>query len=385
MRSIWKGAISFGLVSITVALYAATEEKDIRFRQVHRSDGGRIRYQRICSVDGQEVEYDDIAKGYELGDGEIVVLDDDDFANLPLPTTRAIEVLEFVPSEQIDPIMYHKAYYLEPDATAAKPYVLLRDALARSDRVAIVKVALRQREQLATLRVHDHVMVLNTMLWPDEVREPSFGVLDKEYDVRPQELAMAGSLIETMAGDFVPSEFADGYRAALRQVIDAKVAGRQVLTPRPQGPAPAGTVDLMAALRASVDRARASRGEEPPAEPTPISAARSAKRAGEATKRAADAGGRAAGGDDRAQRPRSERKSRKVAERAPVAPVGATAKSAGATGTADAGEGAGVSAPPERREPEVRTRAATRKSSRREAGDEAPKARRGAAKKAGAA
>src|SRR5436853_5911744 len=148
MRAIWKGAVSFGLVSIAVKLYSATEEKDIRFHQVHRTDGGRIRYKRVCQIDGEEVGYDDIAKGYDIGGGEIVVLTDEDFADLPLSTSRAIEVLEFVPGEQVDPILFSKAYYLEPENAAAKPYVLLRDALNESERVAVVKVALRQREQL---------------------------------------------------------------------------------------------------------------------------------------------------------------------------------------------------------------------------------------------
>src|SRR4051812_21321691 len=200
MRAIWKGAVSFGLVSIAVRLYSATEEKDIRFHQVHRDDGGRIKYKRVCSVDGEEVSYDDIAKGYDLGGGEMVILTDDDFAELPLSTSRAIDVLEFVPAEQVDPILYSKAYYLEPDGVGTKPYLLLRDALTHTDRVAIVKVALRQREQLATLRVRDGVLVLNTMLWPDEIRVADFAFLDEGLTVRPQELAMANSLIESMAG-----------------------------------------------------------------------------------------------------------------------------------------------------------------------------------------
>lgn len=275
MRAIWKGAVSFGLVSISVKLYAATEEKNIRFHQVHREDGGRIRYQRVCSVCGEQVSYDDIAKGYDLGGGEMVVLTDDDFEDLPLSTSRAIDVLEFVPAEQIDPILFNKAYYLEPEGTATKPYVLLRDALADSERVAIVKVALRQREQLATLRVRDGVMVLNTMLWPDEVREPDFGFLDEKVEVRGPELAMANSLIDSMTGDFQPDAYTDEYREALQQVIDAKVTGQEVVAaPAEEEAAPA--VDLMAALRASVERARAARGEEgAPVEPTPITSARS--------------------------------------------------------------------------------------------------------------
>src|SRR6266540_537854 len=277
MRAIWKGAVSFGLVSIAVRLYSATEEKDIRFHQVHRDDGGRIKYKRVCSIDGEEVTYDDIAKGYGLGGGELVILTDEDFADLPLTSSHAIEVLEFVPADQVDPILYNKAYYLEPESTAAKPYVLLRDALTNTDRVAIVKVALRQREQLATLRVRDEVLVLNTMLWPDEVRAAKFDFLDDEVEARPAELAMAGSLIESMAAEFDPSAYTDNYREALQEVIDAKIAGREVVAPEEPEAAPTAAVDLMAALRASVERARAARGESAAApEPTPIKAAKKA-------------------------------------------------------------------------------------------------------------
>ncbi|MBM0225253.1 MULTISPECIES: Ku protein [Micromonospora] len=292
MRAIWKGAVSFGLVSIGVKLYSATEEKDIRFHQVHRDDGGRIRYKRTCSVCGEEVTYDDIAKGYDIGGGEMVILTDEDFAELPLTTSRAIDVLEFVPAEQVDPILYNKAYFLEPEGSATKPYVLLRNALADSERVAIVKVALRQREQLATLRVREGVLLLNTMLWPDEVRTPDFGFLDEDLKVRPPELAMASSLIDSMAGEFQPDAFTDDYRAALQEVIDAKIEGREVVQPEEVEAAPAAAVDLMAALKASVERARAARGEEPArkaAEPTPISAARSAQKAAKApAKKAAE-------------------------------------------------------------------------------------------------
>ena len=284
MRAIWKGAVSFGLVSISVKLYSATEEKDIRFHQVHRTDGGRIRYKRVCSLDGDEVGYDDIAKGYDLGGGEMVVLTDEDFADLPLSTSRAIDVLEFVPAEQVDPILYAKAYYLEPEGAATKPYVLLRDALTDTDRVAIVKIALRQREQLATLRVRDGVLVLNTMLWPDEVRKSEFNFLDEDISLRPPELAMAASLIDSMAGDFDPGQYTDNYREALQEVIDAKVEGREVVAPEEPEAAPAAAVDLMAALRASVERARTARGEQPEreTEPTPIGAARSARTAAKA-------------------------------------------------------------------------------------------------------
>ena len=259
MRSIWKGAISFGLVSIPVKLYSATEERDVSFHQVHREDGGRIRYKRVCESCGEEVQYADIAKGYELPSGEVVVLTDDDFADLPLSTSRAIDVLEFVPLEQVDPIYFAKSYYLEPDAAGAKPYVLLREALEDSGRVALVKVALRQRESLATLRVRDGVFVLEMMLWPDEIREPAFGFLDEDIDVRPQELQMAQSLIETMAGDFAPEQYGDNYREALQALIDAKVAGREVVAPAEPVSESGTVVDLMAALRASVEAAREGR------------------------------------------------------------------------------------------------------------------------------
>ncbi|MEX5631463.1 Ku protein [Parafrankia sp. FMc2] len=261
MRSIWKGAISFGLVSIPVRLYSATQERDVSFHQVRRADGVRIRYRRVAESDGAEVQYADIAKGYELPDGETVVLTDEDFANLPLTTSRAIDVLEFVPLDQVDPIYFAKSYYLEPDRLGVKPYVLLRDALAGSGRVALVKVALRQREQLAILRVRDDVFVLETMLWPDEVREPEFDFLSDDVDVRPQELAMVTSLIETRAADFDPTRFRDGYREALQAVIDARIAGREVVSPAAGEEAAGPTGDLMAALRASIEAARQGRDD----------------------------------------------------------------------------------------------------------------------------
>ena len=264
MRAIWKGAISFGLVSIPVRLYSATEERDVSFHQVHRDDGGRIKYKRTCAIDGEEVPYADIAKGYELDNGEVVVLTDEDLADLPLSTAKMVDVLQFVPLEQVDPIYFAKSYYLEPDKAAAKPYVLLRDALESSDMVALVKVAIRSREQLATLRVREGVLVLETMLWPDEIRTPDFGFLDDDVAARPQELAMAESLIESMAGDFDPSQYTDEYRRALQEVIEAKIAGREVVEPEPAA-APAGgeVIDLMAALRQSVAAAKQARGEEP--------------------------------------------------------------------------------------------------------------------------
>ncbi len=269
MRAIWKGAVSFGLVSIPVKLYTATEEKDVSFHQVHREDGGRIRYKRVCQLDGEEVAYADIAKGYELPSGETVVITDDDLADLPLTSSRVVDVLSFVPLEQVDPIYFAKSYYLEPDKTATKPYVLLREALEKAESVALVKVAIRTRESLATLRVRDGVLVLETMVWPDEVRTPDFGFLDEDITVRPQELAMAESLIESMSADFDPDQYHDEYRGALEQVIEAKVEGREIVEQPVQEEETGSVVDLMAALRASVAAAKKGRGEDADADDAP--------------------------------------------------------------------------------------------------------------------
>ncbi|MCW2859719.1 MAG: Ku protein [Actinoallomurus sp.] len=289
MRSIWKGAISFGLVTIPVKLYSATEQRDVAFHQVHREDGGRIKYKRVCTKDGQEVPYSDIAKGYELPSGEMVVLTDEDFANLPLTTSRRIDVLLFAPMEQVDPIYFNKTYYLEPEAQGTKPYALLRDALESSGKVAVVKVALRQRESLATLRVRDGVFVLETMLWPDEVREPDFKFLDEDVDLRPQELQMASSLIESMEGDFDPTEYKDAYREALQEVIEAKIEGKEIVAQEPEEEAPAAS-DLLSALRASVEAAKKGRSGGESDGKTKKST--SGRKAGTGTKAAAKSGGK---------------------------------------------------------------------------------------------
>ena len=259
MRSIWKGSISFGLVSIGVKLYSATEERDVSFHQVRRADGSRVRYKRVAEADGEEVAYADIAKGFELSSGETVVLTDEDFADLPLPTARVVDVLQFVPGEQIDPIYFAKSYYLEPEKNAVKPYLLLRDALDSSGQVGLVKVAIRNREQLATLRVREGVIVLETMIWPDEVREAAFPFLDSDVDIRAQERSMAESLVASMSGDFEPDEYTDDYRAALQEVIDAKVEGREIVETEEKQPSAGNVVDLMSALKASVEAAKQGR------------------------------------------------------------------------------------------------------------------------------
>ncbi|HEX5986969.1 MAG TPA: Ku protein [Nocardioides sp.] len=261
-RAIWKGAVSFGLVSVPVKLYAATESHDISFRQVHAKDGGRIRYQRVCSIDGEEVEYADIAKGYETEDGEMVVLTDEDFAELPASSSREISVEKFVPREQIDPMWFEKSYYLEPDPAAAKPYALLREALKEADRVAVVTVSLRSRMTTAVLRVRDDVIVMQTMMWPDEVRKPEFSGLDAaDIDVKPQEMQMARMLVETLAGDYDPDEFEDDYQEALEALVRAKLEGGEVKRTEPKEAGGGEVVDLLAALQKSVDAAKSARGE----------------------------------------------------------------------------------------------------------------------------
>jgi DNA end-binding protein Ku len=262
MRSIWSGAISFGMVVIPVKLYAATEQRDVAFRQVHREDGGRIQFRRVCSLDGQEVPYSDVAKGYELPTGDVVVLTDDDFKELPLATTKRIDVLHFAPAGQLDPILANKSYYLEPEPAGVRAYVLFRDALERSGRVAVCKVAIRQREALSALMMRDGVLVLETLLWPDEIRTPDFAFLEEDVDVRAQELKMAASLIDTMTEDFDPTAYKDTYREALEALVQAKIEGNEVVRPSGLGTEaeePSGPADLTETLRASVEAAKANR------------------------------------------------------------------------------------------------------------------------------
>jgi DNA end-binding protein Ku len=270
MHSMWKGAVSFGLVMIPVKLYAATETRDIAFRQVHREDGGRIRFRRFCTVDEQEVAYEDIAKGYELPGGEMVILTEEDMAELPLPTTKNIEVVQFCPIEQLDPILLNRSYYVEPEAAGARAYSLLREALEQSGKIAIAQVALRQRESLAVLRSRDGVLVLETLLWPDEIRDPAFAFLNDDIEVRPQELRMASSLIESMTVDFDPDEFHDSYREALQELVAAKTEGREVVQPEVGEAPPGDTTSLADALRASLAAARGGQlGAVPDADEVP--------------------------------------------------------------------------------------------------------------------
>ncbi len=258
MQAIWKGSVAFGLVNIPVKAFVATESHDVSFRQVHVADGGRIQYRKVCSVCGETVQQAQIAKGYETDSGEMLVLDDADFAGLPVRTTKEIEVLEFVPAEQVDPLLFERSYYLEPDAKAVKPYSLLREALRETDRTAIVLVTLRQKTHLAALRVTDDLLTMQTMLWPDELRRPAFPGLAEDIELKPAELAMAASLVESMASDFDPSQYTDEYRDAMLAMIQDKLAGGDGVVASADDDDSAGEVlDLMAALEASVARARA--------------------------------------------------------------------------------------------------------------------------------
>ncbi len=264
MRAMWKGAVSFGLVNVPVRMYTATTSHDLSFHQVHRKDGGRIKYRRVCQVCGEEVAYDEIAKGYESPDGELVVLTDEDLAELPVSGSREIEVERFVPVEQIDPMLFEKSYYLEPDKTGVKPYALLREALREADRMALVHIAIRNRSTLAVLRVRDDVIVLQTMLWPDEIRAADFDNLGDASDLRPQELAMASSLVDSMTGDYDPDEFDDEYRDAVEALVEAKLERGESAKLPAEGTSPAAdrgqVLDLMAALQRSVDAAKGKRG-----------------------------------------------------------------------------------------------------------------------------
>jgi len=319
MRAIWKGAVAFGLVNVPVRLYAATGEHSVALHQVHEADGGRIHYRKVCSVDGAEVPAAEIAKGYETTDGQMVVLTDEDLAAMPLSTEREIAVAEFVPAAQVDPIMLGKTYYLEPDGTAGKPYALLREALRSTDRMAVVTVALRQRESMAVLRVRGDVICLQTLLWPDEIREADFPFLSSEVAVRPQELTMAQSLVEQLAGDFDPSQFSDSYQGALEAVIEAKVSAghTRAAVERVEEGGGGEVLDLLAALQRSVDKARRDRGEPEPATTAPAAKARTARaraaKAGEAKVPAAKAP--TASGSTRAKAPEPAKKPAAAARR----------------------------------------------------------------------
>jgi DNA end-binding protein Ku len=250
MKTMWRGAISFGLVSIPVRVYTATEEKTLRFNQLHEKDHGRIKYQRICAKDGEVVPYDEIVKGYEYEKDRYVILTDEDFDAVPVESTRAIDIAQFVDRSDIDPIYYKKTYYLGPEEAGVKAYQLLREALREGDRVGIAKVSFRDKEHLAAIRLMDEVLVLDTMFWPDEIRKGEFSELDKEVKVSDKELQMAESLIENLTEPWSPEAYRDEYRDALLGIVEKKVAGEEVEVI--EEPEPTKVVDLMEALKQSV-------------------------------------------------------------------------------------------------------------------------------------
>lgn len=262
-RTIWSGAISFGLVTVPINVVSATEDHSVRFHQYHLEDMGRVRVRKYCEVEDREVAGSEIGKGYQLTKEQVIPITEDELSSLPLPTSKAIEIEAFVPLESVDPIRIGEGYYLQPSGqVAAKPYKLLRQALARSSKVAVAKYAWSGRERLGLLRVRDDVIVLHAMRWPDEIRDPS-ELLPPPVELTDEEIEGALALMESMTReDLNDPEFRDAYTEAIQQIIEAKREDR----PLPEAPAPAedsgGIVDLMAALNASVQKARESRGED---------------------------------------------------------------------------------------------------------------------------
>ncbi|MER5982063.1 Ku protein [Streptomyces sp. NPDC001787] len=286
MRSIWNGAISFGLVSIPIKLVNATESHSISFRQIHLADGGRIRYRKVCELDEEEVTAAEIGKAYEDADGSMIPITDEDLASLPLPTAKTIEIVAFVPAEEIDPLQMDAAYYLSANGVpAAKPYTLLREALKRSRKVAVAKYALRGRERLGMLRVVDDVIAMHGLLWPDEIRAPDGVAPETDVTVRDAELDLADALMATL-GEVDMDTLHDDYREAVEELIAAKASG-ETMEPAATESGGGKVIDLIAALESSVRAAKESRGEDGMAEVHPIRGT-AGRTGGKATAKAAD-------------------------------------------------------------------------------------------------
>jgi DNA end-binding protein Ku len=257
MKALWKGAITFGLISIPVRLHSAVQEKSLKFHLLHDEDHGRIKYQRVCSKCGKEVTWDDLVRGYEVSKDTYVTFTDDELAAVDVESIRAIDVVSFVPLESIDPIYFNKTYYVAPEPSGLKAYRLLAGALEAEQQVGIAKVALRDKEHLATIRLKEDVFLLETMHWPDEIREPAFEELSKRVDVRDQEVKMARQLVQQLSDEFKPDQFQDEYRVALEALVEQKVEGQEIsLAPAPEEEEPPKVVDLMEALKASVEEAK---------------------------------------------------------------------------------------------------------------------------------
>jgi len=295
MRAIWKGAIAFGLVNVPVKVYSATEDHDISLHQVHNADGGRIRYQRRCEVCSKVIDYEDIDKAYE-DDGRTVILSREELKSIPAENSHEIEVVQFVPADQLDPMMFEKSYYLEPDAKSPKAYMLLRRALEDTDRVAVVQFALREKTRLGALRIRGDVLVLQSLLWADEVREANFPALETTVRISAQEREMSAALVDSMAADFDPAQFTDDYQLQLRQLIDAKIEQGDSLDTEETFGAPAaeaGTgevIDLMDALKRSIERKRGGGSDGGASEGSSGGSARGAAKAGTTKTAAAKTG-----------------------------------------------------------------------------------------------
>jgi DNA end-binding protein Ku len=251
MKTIWRGAISFGLVSIPVRVFTATEEKTLRFNQLHEKDHGRIRYRRVCVKEDVEVPFEEIVRGYEYEKDRYVLITDEDLESVPVESSRAIDIQQFVDVSEIDPMYFKKSYYLGPEETGAKAYHLLREALREGQKVGIAKVTFRDKEHLAAIRLSGDVLVLDTMFWPDEIREAAIEGIDKDVSVRDQEVQMAQSLIENLTDEWDPQRYQDEYRQALMEIVEKKVAGEEIEIVEPAEPAK--VTDLMEALKQSVE------------------------------------------------------------------------------------------------------------------------------------
>ena len=323
MRAVWKGAVTFGLVNVPVKLYSATEDHDVSLHQVHDKDGGRIRYQRVCEIDGEVVPYQHIDKAYDDGE-RTVIITDEDLKALPAERSREIEVVEFVPTDQVDPIRFDKSYYLEPDSASNKAYVLLREALESTERTAIVRMALRQKTRLAALRVYGNVLMVQTLLWNDEVREAKFPALEEKARISDKELELSTQLIESLSSDFDPDQYADEYQQELRTLIAAKLEqGDAIDTAATFGEQPekeegGEVIDLMEALRQSIaakrggdEKPAAKSGSRSAAKPAATTSSKSASKP--AAKPAAKSASKAKASTDGAAKPAAQRKTTKKA------------------------------------------------------------------------
>lgn len=265
-RAIWRGTISFGMVNIPIKLFTATESQDISFRQLHKEDNSPIRLVKRCAADGQDLSADEIVRGYEYGKDRYIIVEDSDLDKLPLPSKHTIELTAFVKADEIDPLYYEKGYYIEPEEIGRKPFALLTRALAEKDLTAIGKLAIRTKERLCALRTKDGSLVLETLFWADEVRPPETEPADVK--VSAAEMKIAYALIDLLEAKFEPAGYRDEYRDTLMSVIEAKLEGQEVaVAPAPEAAKPA--VDLMAALKASVEAAKKKNGaaKQPVAEP----------------------------------------------------------------------------------------------------------------------